>query len=199
MKLAEDLGVIFIDEIDKIVGAETKQADVSRMGVQRDLLPIVEGTTIRTRYGLFSTKHVLFIAAGAFHRVKPSDLTPEFQGRFPIRVELSDLKKEDFVRILTEPKNALTRQYVALMKTENIELVFEPDAIETIAEYAEQANLTTQNIGARRLYTIMERLLEDLNFEAASMKLGRVVINGAYVREKIDVIVKNEDLSKFIL
>ena len=199
VKLAEDLGVIFIDEIDKIVGAETKQADVSRMGVQRDLLPIVEGTTIRTRYGLFSTKHVLFIAAGAFHRVKPSDLTPEFQGRFPIRVELSDLKKEDFVRILTEPKNALTRQYVALMKTENIELVFEPDAIETIAEYAEQANLTTQNIGARRLYTIMERLLEDLNFEAASMKLGRVVINGAYVREKIDVIVKNEDLSKFIL
>ena len=197
--LAENLGVIFIDEIDKIVGAETSQADVSRMGVQRDLLPIVEGTTIRTRYGLFSTKHVLFIAAGAFHRVKPSDLTPELQGRFPIRVELSDLKKEDFVRILTEPKNALTRQYIALMKTENIDLVFEQDAIEAIADYAEQANLTTQNIGARRLYTIMERLLEDLNFEAAGMSVGRVVINAAYVKEKLESIVKNEDLSKFIL
>lgn len=197
--LAENLGVIFIDEIDKIVGAETSQADVSRMGVQRDLLPIVEGTTIRTRYGLFSTKHVLFIAAGAFHRVKPSDLTPELQGRFPIRVELSALKKEDFVRILTEPKNALTRQYVALMKTENIELVFEQDAIEAIADYAEQANLSTQNIGARRLYTIMERLLEDLNFEAAGMSVGRVVINAAYVKEKLDSVVKNEDLSKFIL
>ena len=197
--LAENLGVIFIDEIDKIVGAETSQADVSRMGVQRDLLPIVEGTTIRTRYGLFSTKHVLFIAAGAFHRVKPSDLTPELQGRFPIRVELSDLKKEDFVRILTEPKNALTRQYIALMKTENIDLVFEQDAIEAIADYAEQANLTTQNIGARRLYTIMERLLEDLNFEAAGMSVGRVVINAAYVKEKLDSVVKNEDLSKFIL
>ncbi len=199
INLAENLGVIFIDEIDKIVGAETSQADVSRMGVQRDLLPIVEGTTIRTRYGLFSTKHVLFIAAGAFHRVKPSDLTPELQGRFPIRVELSDLKKEDFVRILTEPKNALTRQYIALMKTENIDLVFEQDAIEAIADYAEQANLTTQNIGARRLYTIMERLLEDLNFEAAGMTVGRVVINAAYVKEKLESVVKNEDLSKFIL
>lgn len=199
VKLAENLGVIFIDEIDKIVGSDTTQADVSRMGVQRDLLPIVEGTTIRTRYGLFSTSQVLFIAAGAFHRVKPSDLTPELQGRFPIRVELAGLKKEDFIRILTEPKNALTRQYRALMKTENIDLVFEPDAIEAIAEYAEQANLATQNIGARRLYTIMERLLEDLNFEAANMKLGRVVINAAYVKEKIDPIVNNEDLSKFIL
>lgn len=199
VKLAENLGVIFIDEIDKIVGTDTSHADVSRQGVQRDLLPIVEGTTIRTRYGLFSTSHVLFIAAGAFHRVKPSDLTPELQGRFPIRVELSDLKKADFIRILTEPKNALTRQYVALMKTENIELVFEDDAIEAIASYAEQANLTTQNIGARRLYTIMERLLEDLNFEAASMRMGRVVINAAYVREKIESVVANEDLSKFIL
>lgn len=197
--LAQDMGVIFIDEIDKIVGTESSHADVSRQGVQRDLLPIVEGTTVRTRYGHVSTNHVLFIAAGAFHKVKPSDLTPEFQGRFPIRVELSDLTKADFVRILTEPENSLTKQYTALMKTENIDLVFEESAIEAIAEYAEQANQTTQNIGARRLYTIIERLLEDLNFEAASMTIGRVVINGAYVEEKIGKIVKDEDLSKFIL
>lgn len=197
--LAQDMGVIFIDEIDKIVGTESSHADVSRQGVQRDLLPIVEGTTVRTRYGHVSTNHVLFIAAGAFHKVKPSDLTPELQGRFPIRVELSDLTKADFVRILTEPENSLTKQYTALMKTENIDLVFEESAIEAIAEYAEQANQTTQNIGARRLYTIMERLLEDLNFEAASMTIGRVVINGAYVEEKIGKIVKDEDLSKFIL
>lgn len=197
--LAQDMGVIFIDEIDKIVGTESSHADVSRQGVQRDLLPIVEGTTVRTRYGHVSTNHVLFIAAGAFHKVKPSDLTPELQGRFPIRVELSDLTKADFVRILTEPENSLTKQYTALMKTENIDLVFEESAIEAIAEYAEQANQTTQNIGARRLYTIIERLLEDLNFEAASMTIGRVVINGAYVEEKIGKIVKDEDLSKFIL
>lgn len=197
--LAQDMGVIFIDEIDKIVGTESSHADVSRQGVQRDLLPIVEGTTVRTRYGHVSTNHVLFIAAGAFHKVKPSDLTPELQGRFPIRVELSDLTKADFVRILTEPENSLTKQYTALMKTENIDLVFEESAIEAIAEYAEQANQTTQNIGARRLYTIMERLLEDLNFEAASMTIGRVVINGSYVEEKIGKIVKDEDLSKFIL
>ncbi|MGN0930976.1 MAG: ATP-dependent protease ATPase subunit HslU [Thermoguttaceae bacterium] len=197
--LAQDMGVIFIDEIDKIVGTESSHADVSRQGVQRDLLPIVEGTTVRTRYGHVSTNHVLFIAVGAFHKVKPSDLTPELQGRFPIRVELSDLTKADFVRILTEPENSLTKQYTALMKTENIDLVFEESAIEAIAEYAEQANQTTQNIGARRLYTIMERLLEDLNFEAASMTIGRVVINGAYVEEKIGKIVKDEDLSKFIL
>ncbi|MGI6401045.1 MAG: ATP-dependent protease ATPase subunit HslU [Thermoguttaceae bacterium] len=199
LKRAEEMGVIFIDEIDKIVGMETTQADVSRMGVQRDLLPIVEGTTIRTRYGLFSTTHVLFIAAGAFHRVKPSDLTPELQGRFPIRVELNDLGKEDFVRILTEPANALTRQYIELMKTENIELIFKDDAIDEIAEYAVQSNRTIQNIGARRLYTIMEHLLEDLSFEAASMSIGRVVVNAAYVHEKLDSVVKNEDLSKFIL
>ncbi len=197
--LAQDMGVIFIDEIDKIVGTESSHADVSRQGVQRDLLPIVEGTTVRTRYGYVSTNHVLFIAAGAFHKVKPSDLTPELQGRFPIRVELSDLTKDDFVRILTETENSLTKQYTALMKTENIELVFEQSAIEAIAEYAEQANQTTQNIGARRLYTIIERLLEDLNFEAASMTIGRVVVNGAYVEEKIGKIVKDEDLSKFIL
>lgn len=197
--LAQDMGVIFIDEIDKIVGTESSHADVSRQGVQRDLLPIVEGTTVRTRYGYVSTNHVLFIAAGAFHKVKPSDLTPELQGRFPIRVELSDLTKDDFVRILTETENSLTKQYTALMKTENIDLVFEQSAIEAIAEYAEQANQTTQNIGARRLYTIIERLLEDLNFEAASMTIGRVIVNGAYVDEKIGKIVKDEDLSKFIL
>lgn len=200
IKLAENLGIIFIDEIDKIVGSEGGHgADVSRQGVQRDLLPIVEGTTISTKYGLFSTEHVLFIAAGAFHRVKPSDLTPELQGRFPIRVELSDLKKEDFARILTEPKSALTKQYIALMKTENVELVFTDDAIDAIAEYAAQTNLTTQNIGARRLCTIMELLLEDLNFDAAEMESGHVEINAEYVRSKIDAVANDEDLSKFVL
>ncbi len=200
IKLAEDLGIIFIDEIDKIVGSEGgRGADVSRQGVQRDLLPIVEGTTVQTKYGLFSTDHVLFIAAGAFHRVKPSDLTPELQGRFPIRVELAELKKEDFVRILTEPKSALTKQYAALMKTENVELIFKDDAIQALAEYAAKTNLTTQNIGARRLSTIMELLLEDLNFEAAEMESGRVEIDSEYVRAKIDKVVRDEDLSKFIL
>lgn len=200
IELAENLGIIFIDEIDKIVGSEGgRGADVSRQGVQRDLLPIVEGTTVQTKHGMFSTEHVLFIAAGAFHRVKPSDLTPELQGRFPIRVELSELKKEDFVRILTEPKSALTKQYVALLKTENVDLVFEPDAIEALAEYAASTNATTQNIGARRLYAMMELLLEDLSFEAPEMGLGRVVVNAAYVREKIDRVAKDEDLSKFVL
>lgn len=200
IELAENLGIIFIDEIDKIVGSEGgRGADVSRQGVQRDLLPIVEGTTVQTKHGMFSTEHVLFIAAGAFHRVKPSDLTPELQGRFPIRVELSELKKKDFVRILTEPKSALTKQYVALLKTENVDLVFEPDAIEALAEYAASTNATTQNIGARRLYAMMELLLEDLSFEAPEMGLGRVVVNAAYVREKIDRVAKDEDLSKFVL
>ncbi len=200
IELAENLGIIFIDEIDKIVGSEGgRGADVSRQGVQRDLLPIVEGTTVQTKHGFFSTEHVLFIAAGAFHRVKPSDLTPELQGRFPIRVELSELKKEDFIRILTEPKSALTKQYVALLKTENVDLVFEPDAIEALAEYAAATNATTQNIGARRLYAMMELLLEDLSFEAPEMGLGRVVVNAAYVREKIDRVAKDEDLSKFVL
>lgn len=200
IELAENLGIVFIDEIDKIVGSEGgRGADVSRQGVQRDLLPIVEGTTVQTKHGFFSTEHVLFIAAGAFHRVKPSDLTPELQGRFPIRVELSELKKEDFIRILTEPKSALTKQYVALLKTENVDLVFEPDAIEALAEYAASTNATTQNIGARRLYAMMELLLEDLSFEAPEMGLGRVVVNAAYVREKIDRVAKDEDLSKFVL
>jgi ATP-dependent HslUV protease ATP-binding subunit HslU len=200
VELAENVGIIFIDELDKIVASEQAHgADVSRQGVQRDLLPIVEGTTIQTRYGFVKTDHILFIAAGAFHRAKPSDLMPELQGRFPIRVELKDLTKADFVRILCEPKGALTKQYVALLKTENIELIFLPDAVDALAEFAFQVNQTTQNIGARRLYTIMERLLEDVSFEAPDMKQGKIEINAAYVRERLADLAKDEDLSKFIL
>ncbi len=200
IELAENLGIIFIDEIDKIVASEQVHgADVSRQGVQRDLLPIVEGTTVQTRYGWVKSDHILFIAAGAFHRAKPCDLMPELQGRFPIRVELSPLTKADFVRILTEPKNALTRQYQALLATEGVEVVFLDDAVEALADYAFQVNQTTQNIGARRLYTIMERLLEVLSFEAPDMKMGRVEINAAYVRERLCEVARDEDLSKFIL
>ncbi|RIK80606.1 MAG: HslU--HslV peptidase ATPase subunit [Planctomycetota bacterium] len=199
VSLAENLGIIFVDEIDKVVASDSRGADVSRQGVQRDLLPIVEGTTIQTRYGYVKTDHVLFIAAGAFHAAKPSDLMPELQGRFPIRVELSDLTKEDFVRILTEPKNALTKQYAALMGAENVEVSFTSDAIEALAEYAFKVNQSTQNIGARRLYTIMERLLEELSFEAPDMKVGKVEINAAYVKERLESVAKDEDLSKFIL
>jgi ATP-dependent HslUV protease ATP-binding subunit HslU len=198
--LAENLGIIFLDEIDKIVASEsTHGADVSRQGVQRDLLPIVEGTTVQTRYGWVKTDHILFIAAGAFHRAKPSELMPELQGRFPIRVELGALGKADFVRILTEPKGALTKQYQALLATEGVEIVFEDDAVEALADCAYQVNQTAQNIGARRLYTIMERLLEDLSFEAPEMKMGRVVINAGYVRERLSEVARDEDLSKFIL
>jgi ATP-dependent HslUV protease ATP-binding subunit HslU len=200
IELAENVGIIFLDEMDKVIASEnTKGADVSRQGVQRDLLPIVEGTTVQTRYGHVKTDHVLFIAAGAFHRGKPSDLMPELQGRFPIRVELTDLTKEDFVRILTEPKSALTKQYTALMQTEGVEVEFTPDAIDALATYAFQVNRMTQNIGARRLYTIMERLLEELSFEAPDMKTGRVTINAAYARERLEQVSKDEDLSKFIL
>jgi ATP-dependent HslUV protease ATP-binding subunit HslU len=200
VELAENVGIIFIDELDKIVASEqTHGADVSRQGVQRDLLPIVEGTTVQTRYGFVRTDHILFIAAGAFHRAKPSDLMPELQGRFPIRVELKDLTKADFVRILCEPKGALTKQYVALLKTENIEIVFLDDAVDALAEFAFQVNQSTQNIGARRLYTIMERLLEDISFEAPDMKQGRIEINAAYVRERLADLAQDEDLSKFIL
>jgi ATP-dependent HslUV protease ATP-binding subunit HslU len=200
VELAENLGIIFVDELDKIVASEqTHGADVSRQGVQRDLLPIVEGTTVQTRYGFVRTDYVLFIAAGAFHRAKPSDLMPELQGRFPIRVELTDLSKEDFVRILREPKGSLTKQYEALLQTENVEIVFLDDAVEALAEFAFQVNQTTQNIGARRLYTIMERLLEDLSFEAPDMKQGRIEINAAYVRERLADLAEDEDLSKFIL
>ncbi len=200
IELAESTGIIFVDEMDKVVASDQMHgADVSRQGVQRDLLPIVEGTTVQTRYGYVKTDPVLFIAAGAFHRAKPSDLMPELQGRFPIRVELKDLTKDDFVRILTEPKGALTRQYTALLDTEGVGLKFEADAVEALADYAFQVNQTSQNIGARRLYTIMERLLEELSFEAPEMKTGRVVINAAYVKERLDEVTQDEDLSKFIL
>ena len=200
VELAESTGIIFLDELDKVVASEHAHgADVSRQGVQRDLLPIVEGTTVQTRYGMVKTDHVLFIAAGAFHRAKPSDLMPELQGRFPIRVELQDLGKEDFVRILTEPKGALTKQYVALLKTEGVKLNFTDDAVEALATYAFEVNQTAQNIGARRLYTILERMLEELSFEAPDMKMGSVQINAAYVRERLEDVTQDEDLSKFIL
>ncbi|MBN1395804.1 MAG: ATP-dependent protease ATPase subunit HslU [Pirellulales bacterium] len=200
IELAESVGIIFIDEMDKVVASEqTHGADVSRQGVQRDLLPIVEGTTVQTRYGYVNTDHILFIAAGAFHRAKPSDLMPELQGRFPIRVELQALGKEDFVRILTEPKGALTKQYQALMATEGMKLTFQDDAVEALADFAFRVNQTTQNIGARRLYTIMERLLEELSFEAPDMKKGRVPIGAAYVNERLSALTEDEDLSKFIL
>jgi ATP-dependent HslUV protease ATP-binding subunit HslU len=200
IELAENVGIIFLDEMDKVVASEGgRGADVSRQGVQRDLLPIVEGTVVNTRYGYVRTDHVLFIAAGAFHRAKPSELMPELQGRFPIRVELNDLTKDDFVRSLTEPKSSLTRQYTALMKTEGVDVDFTPDAVDTLASYAYDVNQRTQNIGARRLYTILERMLEELSFEAPDMKMGRVEINAAYVRERLEEVTRDEDLSKFIL
>ena len=198
--LAEDLGIIFIDELDKIVASEQAHgADVSRQGVQRDLLPIVEGTTVQTRYGYVKTDHVLFVAAGAFHRANPSDLMPELQGRFPIRVELQDLTQADFVRILNEPKGALTKQYQAMLATEGVQLTFTADAIDALANYAFQVNQTTQNIGARRLYTIMERMLEDLSFDAPERKDTSLAIDAAYVRQRLEALSKDEDLSKFIL
>jgi ATP-dependent HslUV protease ATP-binding subunit HslU len=199
IELAENLGIIFVDEIDKIVSGDTKGVDVSRQGVQRDLLPIVEGTTVQTKYGYIRTDHVLFIAAGAFHRAKPSDLMPELQGRFPIRVELTDLTKEDFLRILTEPRNALTKQYAALMETEGVKLSFTPEAIDALATCAHRVNQSTQNIGARRLYTIMERLLEELSFEAPDMGRGEVSVTAEYVKDKLESLSQDEDLSKFIL
>lgn len=199
VELAEQTGIIFIDEIDKVVASDSKSADVSRMGVQRDLLPIVEGTTIQTKYGYVSTNHILFVAAGAFHRARPGDLMPELQGRFPIRVELNALTKEDFMRILAEPRSSLTKQYAALMDTEGIKLEFTPDAIEALATYSFRVNESTQNIGARRLYTIMERLLEDLSFEAPDMGMGHVSVNAAYVTEKLEAVAEDEDLSRFIL
>ncbi len=200
VELAEDTGIIFIDEIDKVVASEGgRGADVSRQGVQRDLLPIVEGTTVQTRYGYVRTDHILFVGAGAFHTTQPSDLMPELQGRFPIRVELNDLTKDDFIRILSEPRNSLTKQYVALMKTEGVDIKFADDAIDALATYAFQVNQSTQNIGARRLHTIMERLLEELSFEAPDMKMGQVDINAAYVRDRLDAVAQDEDLSKFIL
>ncbi len=199
IKLAENLGIIFIDEIDKVIASESKNADVSRQGVQRDLLPIVEGTTVQTKYGYIKTDHILFVGAGAFHKNQPSELMPELQGRFPIRVELNALTKNDFIRILTEPRNSLTRQYEALLETEGVNLTFTEDAIEQLASFAFQVNQSTQNIGARRLYTILERVLEELSFEAPDMKMGNVSINANYVKERIDKVAEDEDLSKFIL
>ncbi len=196
----EQSGIVFIDEIDKIAGRESVHGpDVSREGVQRDLLPIVEGSTVNSKYGLVRTDHILFIASGAFHNSKPSDLIPEFQGRFPIRVELSSLDKNDFVRILTEPKNALIRQYVALLETENIRLLFQEDAIEEIARISAEANERMENIGARRLHTILEKLLDDVSFTAPEMPGREVRIDAAYVSERLDAILKNEDLSRYIL
>jgi ATP-dependent HslUV protease ATP-binding subunit HslU len=201
IRRAEQDGIIFIDEIDKIAnpGSNTSGPDVSREGVQRDILPIVEGSTVMTKYGPVKTDFILFIAAGAFHVAKPSDLIPELQGRFPIRVELSDLSKEDFVSILTEPHNALTKQYAALLETENIRITFTPEAVEAIAELAAEVNRNTENIGARRLHTMMEILLEDLSFEAPELNLETFVITPEYVREKLSDIVKNRDLSQYIL
>lgn len=196
----EQAGIIFLDEIDKIAGRETTHGpDVSREGVQRDLLPIVEGTTVTTRYGLVKTDHILFIAAGAFHVSKPADLIPELQGRFPIRVELDPLHRQDFIRILTEPQNALIKQYKALLATEDINLDFTPEAIEEIAEIATLVNQRTENIGARRLHTIMEKLLEDISFTAPDRKERNILIDAQSVRDKLSTIIKDEDLSRYIL
>jgi len=196
----EQSGIIFLDEIDKIAGRESGHGpDVSREGVQRDLLPIIEGTTVNTKYGIVRTDHILFIGAGAFHVSKPSDLIPELQGRFPIRVELKPLGKEDFIRILVEPENALIKQYRALLKTEGIEVSFTPDAIEEIAEIAEKVNEEMENIGARRLHTIMEKVMEDISFEAPDLPEKKIVIDKKYVREKLQEILKDQDLQKFIL
>jgi len=196
----EQSGIIFIDEIDKVAGRETSYGpDVSREGVQRDILPIVEGTTVMTKYGMVKTDHILFIAAGAFHVSKPSDLIPELQGRFPIRVELDSLGKDDFIRILTEPENALIKQYTALMGTESIKLEFKEDSIAEIAATAALINERTENIGARRLYTIMEKLLEELSFDAPEMTGKAMVIDANYVRGKLKDFVEDEDLSRYIL
>jgi ATP-dependent HslUV protease ATP-binding subunit HslU len=196
----ENEGIVFLDEIDKIAGRESVSGpDVSRQGVQRDLLPIVEGSNVNTKYGMVRTDHILFIAAGAFHMTKPSDLIPELQGRFPIRVELGSLTKEDFVRILTEPHGALTRQYAELLKTEGVRVVFAPDAVERIAELACEVNDRTENIGARRLYTIMEKLLEDLLFAAPEVGDQEIVLRKGYVEEKLAGIVRDVDLSRYIL
>jgi ATP-dependent HslUV protease ATP-binding subunit HslU len=200
IELAENQGIIFVDELDKICGPpSTHGPDVSRQGVQRDLLPVVEGTTVNSRYGPVRTDYMLFIAAGAFHVSKPSDLMPELQGRFPIRVELTDLKREDLLRILTEPKHALTKQYAELLATEGVRLDFTADGVETLAEIAYEVNRTSQNIGARRLHTVLERVVEEVSFEGPDLKKKKVVIDGNYVRERLTAILEKEDLSKFIL
>jgi ATP-dependent HslUV protease ATP-binding subunit HslU len=200
LERVEQNGIIFLDEVDKIAGRESGHGpDVSREGVQRDILPIVEGTTVNTRYGMVRTEHILFIAAGAFHVSKPSDLIPELQGRFPIRVELESLTVDDFVRILTEPKNALVKQYTSLMETEGIKLQFDEDGIQEIAKFAALVNERTENIGARRLHTIMERLLDEVSFEGPDLKDKEVLIDAAYVQKMLASIVQDQDLSRYIL
>src|SRR5581483_10341063 len=194
VELVENQGMVFLDELDKICGPQsTHGPDVSRQGVQRDLLPVVEGTTVNTRYGPVRSDHILFIAAGAFHVSKPSDLMPELQGRFPIRVELTDLKREDFLRILTEPKHSLTKQYAGLLATEGVTLDFTPDGIEALADVAFEVNRTTQNIGARRLHTILERVVEEVSFEGPDMSKKHVLIDGNYVRNQLAAIIEKED------
>ncbi len=197
----EQMGIVFLDEVDKIAGRETGGSGpmVSREGVQRDLLPIIEGTTVNTKYGMVKTDHILFIGAGAFHVSKPSDLIPELQGRFPIRVELDSLSKDDFVRILTEPKNALVKQYQALLGTEGLELTYTEDAIEEVARFSVQLNSSSENIGARRLYTIMEKVIEDISFDASDLKKRKIKIDKNFVREKVADIAQDTDLSKYIL
>jgi ATP-dependent HslUV protease ATP-binding subunit HslU len=202
LKRVEQNGIIFIDEVDKIIGRQaggTSGPDVSREGVQRDLLPIVEGSSVNTKYGIVKTDHILFIAAGAFHSAKPSDLIPEFQGRFPIRVELDSLTKNDFVRILTEPDNALVKQYTALLKTEQVSLTFREDAIDEIAEMSALVNQRMENIGARRLQTIMEKFLEDISFDAPDLEDTDITIDAEYIRDKLKDIIQDEDLSRYIL
>jgi len=200
LRRVEESGIIFLDEIDKIAGRGYSQGpDVSREGVQRDLLPIIEGSTVTTKYGPVKTDHILFIAAGAFHNTKPSDLIPELQGRFPIRVELDPLSQKDFIRILTEPENALIKQYTALLRTEGIEIRFTDDAIAEIAAIAEMINQRTENIGARRLHTIMEKLLEEISFEASDSQEKERLIDSRYVRERLAEVIKDEDLSRYIL
>ncbi|WP_368252254.1 ATP-dependent protease ATPase subunit HslU [Enterococcus sp. 2201sp1_2201st1_B8_2201SCRN_220225] len=197
--LASSNGIIFIDEIDKITSKSQQSADVSREGVQRDILPIVEGSQVNTKYGVIQTDHILFIASGAFHVSKPSDLIPELQGRFPIRVELNDLTAEDFTKILTEPNNALIKQYIALLATENVQVTFTQEALAKIAQIAFDVNRDTDNIGARRLHTILEKLLEDLLFEAPDMQMAQITITESYVDDKLAAIVSDQDLSRFIL
>ena len=200
LEKVEQEGIIFLDEIDKIAGRESAHGpDISREGVQRDLLPLVEGSTVTTKYGMLKTDHILFIAAGAFHTSKPSDLVPEMQGRFPIRVELNALTSDDFVRILTEPENALITQYTALMATERVDLTFTDDAIQAIADIAARVNEGTENIGARRLHTVMERLLEDMSFEAPEVQEPHLTVNAEYVQKKLSEISKDHDLSRYIL
>lgn len=196
----EEMGIIFIDEIDKVAGKESRSgADVSREGVQRDILPIVEGSKINTKYGIIDTSHILFIAAGAFHMSKPSDLIPELQGRFPIRVELESLGASEFEKILTQPENALIKQYVELMKTEDVTLVFTDDAVVKLSQLAEEVNSRTENIGARRLHTMLELLLEEISFEATELAGQTITITPDYINERLNNVIEDQDLSRYIL